>query len=128
MITGRSSGGYDDHVKALRDPAPDPTDRDIEWLLADPAITASLEESEARAAPGETAAQPPRSAARAARARPPRRRRPDGRPPSPLQHAPIPGRRHSLQADTDTVVLLTVILLTPGPEHRSGEPADRRSS
>jgi hypothetical protein len=39
---------------ALRDPAPDPIDRDIELLLADPEIRASLEESEARAARGET--------------------------------------------------------------------------
>jgi hypothetical protein len=39
---------------ALRDPVPDPIDRDIELLLADPEIRASLEESEARAARGET--------------------------------------------------------------------------
>jgi quercetin dioxygenase-like cupin family protein len=29
----------------------------------------------------------------------------------PLQHVAIPPRRHSLEADTDTVVLLSVVLL-----------------
>jgi quercetin dioxygenase-like cupin family protein len=45
----------------------------------------------------------------------------------PLQHAPIPPRRHSLEADTDTVVLLTVVLL-PRSEHSSGNAASRSSS
>jgi hypothetical protein len=43
---------------ALSDPTPDPIDRDIELLLADPEWRARLDESEARHARGETAAQP----------------------------------------------------------------------
>jgi hypothetical protein len=43
---------------ALSDPDPDPIDRDIELLFADPERRARLDESEARHAQGETAAQP----------------------------------------------------------------------
>ena len=54
MINRRDTGDYDDRVMVLRHPAPDPIDQDIERLLADPEIRASLEESEARATRGET--------------------------------------------------------------------------
>jgi hypothetical protein len=50
--------GYDDLGMALSDLTPDPIDRDIELLLADPGWRARLDESEARHARGETAAQP----------------------------------------------------------------------
>jgi quercetin dioxygenase-like cupin family protein len=45
----------------------------------------------------------------------------------PLLHAPIPPRRHSLEADADTVVLLTVVLL-PRSGHGWGDAASGISS
>ena len=44
-----------------------------------------------------------------------------------LHHASIPPRRHSLEADADTVVLLTVVL-PPRSEHSSSETASRSTS
>lgn len=45
----------------------------------------------------------------------------------PLQHVAIPPRRHSLEADADTVVLLTVVL-PPRSERNSGEAASGSTS
>ena len=42
----------------------------------------------------------------------------------PLQHVAIPPARHSLEADDDTVVLLSVVLLPPS-ERSAGDAAPR---